>query len=189
MAWEADRGRVATIASELVAIVSVNPALGGPDGGEARVAERIGELCGAFGCEVVFDEVLPGRPNMIASLHRDDAYPTVVIEGHTDTVGGPSAEPGIDGGRLIGRGACDVKGGIAAALHALERLAAIDIRLNVHFVGAVDEEVGFAGATHYVRHHQDADAAIVRPNASVGHPARFIFPSWNCARTPSDGEF
>ena len=140
---------------------SVNPALGGPDGGEARVAERIGELCGAFGCEVVFEEVLPGRPNVIASLHRDDAYPTLVIEGHTDTVGGASAEPGIDGGRLVGRGACDVKGGIAAALHALERLAAIDLRLNVRFVGAVDEEVGFAGATHYVRHHADADAAIV----------------------------
>ena len=109
----------------------------------------------------MFEEVLPGRPNVIASLHRDDAYPTLVIEGHTDTVGGACSEPRIDGGRLVGRGACDVKGGIAGALHALERLAAIDIRLNVHFVGAVDEEVGFAGATHYVRHHPDADAAIV----------------------------
>ena len=50
-----------------------------------------------------------------------------------------------------------MKGGIAAALLALERSAAIDIRLNVRFVGAVDEEVGFAGATHYVRHHPDAE--------------------------------
>jgi succinyl-diaminopimelate desuccinylase len=161
MAWQADRGRVAEIASELVAITSINPALGGPAGGEARVAERIGELCAAIGCEVAFEEVLPGRPNVIASLHRDDAYPTLVIEGHTDTVGGPSVEPRIDGGRLVGRGSCDVKGGIAAAMHALERLAAIDVRLNVRFVGAVDEEVGFAGATHYVRQHPHADAAIV----------------------------
>ena len=51
MAWQADRGRVAQIASELVAISSVNPAFGGADGGEARVAERIGEICGATGCE------------------------------------------------------------------------------------------------------------------------------------------
>src|SRR6188508_2054385 len=167
MAWQADRRRVAQIAAELVGIASVNPALGGPDGGEARVAERIGELCGAIGCEVVFEEVMPGRPNVIASLHRDDAYPTLVIEGHTDTVGGPSAEPGIDGGRLVGRGACDTKGGIAAALHALERLTAVDVRLNVRFAGTVDEEVGFAGVTHYVQHHPPADAAIVLEPTSL----------------------
>ena len=134
-------------------------------GGSCRRADR-GDLP-AIGCEVVFEEVLPGRPNVIASLHRDDAYPTLVIEGHTDTVGGPSAEPRIDGGRLVGRGACDTKGGIAAALHALERLAAIDIRLNVHFVGTVDEEVGFAGVTHYVQNHPRADAAIVLEPTSL----------------------
>lgn len=163
MDWRADPGRVAQTASELVAITSVNPALGGPTGGEARVAERIGELCRTLGCEVVFDEVLPGRPNVIASLHRDDAYPTLVIEGHTDTVAA-SAElltPRIEGGRLVGRGACDAKGGIAAALHALERLAALDIRLNVRFAGTVDEEVAFRGVEHYVRHHPRADAAVV----------------------------
>ncbi|MDX6437576.1 MAG: succinyl-diaminopimelate desuccinylase [Gaiellaceae bacterium] len=162
--WPADRGRVAQIASELVAITSVNPALGGSDGGEARVAERIGALCSAIGCEVDFEEVLPARPNVIASLHRDDSYPTLVIEGHTDTVAAPSVElltPRIDGGRLVGRGACDTKGGIAAALHALERLAAIDIRLNVRFVGTIDEEVAFRGVTHYLRYHPHADAAIV----------------------------
>jgi acetylornithine deacetylase/succinyl-diaminopimelate desuccinylase-like protein len=167
MAWEADRARVAQIASELVATLSVNPALGGPTGGEARVAERIGEICAASRCEVVFEEVLPGRPNVIASLHRDEAYRTLVIEGHTDTVGGPSAAPRIDGGRLFGRGACDTKGGIAAALHALERLAAIDLRLNVRFVGAIDEEVGFAGVRHYVQHHPRADAAIVLEPTSL----------------------
>jgi acetylornithine deacetylase len=158
---------VTQIASELVAIASVNPSLGGSDGGEARVAERIGKICGAIGCDVLFEEVLPGRPNVIASLHRDDAYPTLVIEGHTDTVGGPSPEPRIDGGRLVGRGACDTKGGIAAALHALERLAAIDVRLNVRFVGAVDEEVGFAGVTHYVQNHPRAEAAIVLEPTSL----------------------
>ena len=161
--WRADRGRVAQTASELVAITSVNPALGGPSGGEARVAERIGELCRAIGCEVTFEEVLPGRPNVIASLDRDDAYPTLVIEGHTDTVAAPLEllTPRIDGGRLVGRGACDTKGGIAAAMHALERLTAIDVRLNVRFVATVDEEVAFRGVTHYLLHHPRADAAIV----------------------------
>jgi succinyl-diaminopimelate desuccinylase len=162
--WQADRRRVAQTASELVAITSINPALAGQEGGEARVAKRIGELCSAIGCEVAFEEVLPGRPNVIASLHRDDAYPTLVIEGHTDTVAAPSVElltPRVDGGRLVGRGACDTKGGIAAALHALERLAAIAIRLNVRFAGTIDEEVAFRGVTHYLQHHAHADAAIV----------------------------
>lgn len=162
--WQADRGRVTEIASDLVAINSVNPALGGPAGGEQRVAEYIGALCGAIGCEVVLDEVLLQRPNVIASLHRDDVYPTLVVEGHTDTVAAPSAEllaPKVVGGRLVGRGSCDTKGGIAAALHALERLAALDLHLNVRFLGSIDEEVAFRGVTHYLQSHPHADAAVV----------------------------
>jgi succinyl-diaminopimelate desuccinylase len=109
---ESNHERVARIATDLVAIDSVNPSLGGPPGGERRVAEYIGELCGAIGCEVVLEEVLPGRPNVVASLHRGDACPTPVIEGHTDTVGAYLA-PKIADGRLAGRGSCDTKGGIA----------------------------------------------------------------------------
>ena len=63
-------------------------------------------LCGAIGCEVVFEEVLPGRPNVIASLHRDDAYPTLVIEGHTDTVGGALALRAEDRRRPPRRARC-----------------------------------------------------------------------------------
>jgi acetylornithine deacetylase len=162
--WTADRERVTEIAADLVAITSVNPSLGGPPDGERRVAEYIGALCGAIGCEVVFDEVLPRRPNVLASLHRGDAFPTLVIEGHTDTVAAPSDElltPKAVDGRLVGRGSCDTKGGIAAAVHALERLAAIDLDLNVHLLGSVDEEVAFQGVTHYLRNHPHADAAVV----------------------------
>lgn len=152
--------RVVEIAAELVAIDSVNPALGGPAGGERQVAEYIGGLCREIGCEVVLEQVLPQRPNVIASLHRDDAFPTVVIEGHLDTVA-PWSPPEIAGGRLIGRGACDTKGGIAAALVALQRVAESDVRLNVRFAGTIDEEVGFSGVAHYVGHHPRADAAVV----------------------------
>jgi acetylornithine deacetylase/succinyl-diaminopimelate desuccinylase-like protein len=65
--WKADRGRVTAIAADLVGITSVNPSLGGQPGGERRVAEYIGEVCGAIGCEVVFDEVLPQRPLAVAA--------------------------------------------------------------------------------------------------------------------------
>ena len=157
---ESNHDRVAQIASDLVAVDSVNPSLGGPPGGERRVAEYIGELCSAVGCEVALEDALPGRPNVIASLHRDDAYPAVVIEGHSDTVG-PFRPPKVVGGRLLGRGSCDTKGGIAAALHALELVAATDLRLNVTFAGTIDEEVAFRGVTHFLEHHPPADAAVV----------------------------
>jgi succinyl-diaminopimelate desuccinylase len=157
---ESNHERVARIATDLVAIDSVNPSLGGPSGGERRVAEYVGELCGGIGCDVALEEVLPGRPNVVASLHRDDACPTLVIEGHTDTVG-PFIAPKVLDGRLGGRGSCDTKGGIAAALHALELLAASDVRLNVTFVGSVDEEVAFQGVTHFLEQHRPPDAAVV----------------------------
>jgi acetylornithine deacetylase len=157
---ESNHERVARIASDLVAIDSVNPSLGGPPGGERRVAEHIGELCRAIGCEVELEEVLPGRPNVVASLHRGDGYPTLVIEGHTDTVG-PFLAPKLADGRLGGRGSCDTKGGVAAALHALELVAALDLHLNVTFAGTVDEEVAFRGVTHFLAHHRPPEEAIV----------------------------
>lgn len=158
--------RVAALLDELVRIDSVNPALGGPQGGEAQVADRIGEWCRGLGADVEWSEALPGRPNVVAKFIRDASYPTLVFEGHTDTVNAVGMErpftPRIEGRRLYGRGACDTKGGIAAALCALERLTAIDdLPLNVEFVGAVDEEIGFQGVLHYLAGTDGTGAAVV----------------------------
>ena len=158
--------RVTAVLEDLVRIDSVNPAFGGPTGGEARAAAYIGSFCEGLGLEVSYHEVLPGRPNVVAKYGAGENHPLLVFEGHLDTVNaGPMSDafrPSVDKGRLYGRGACDAKGGIAAALAALERLVAIeDLPINLELVGAVDEEVGFQGVLAYVANASQGGAAVV----------------------------
>jgi succinyl-diaminopimelate desuccinylase len=67
--------------------------------------------------------------------------PTVVLHGHIDVVPGrpEQFQPRIDGDRLIGRGAYDMKGGLAAMMCAARDLAA-QSEVRVHFVCVSDEE-------------------------------------------------
>jgi acetylornithine deacetylase len=163
--WHADRDRVWRLAAELVSVNSVNPTFGGPAHGETEVATRIAAFCRDLGLDVELQEVLPGRHNVIARLRRGPDLPTLAIEGHVDTVGSTALdafEPRVADGRLHGRGACDTKGGIASALHALEGLMAIDdLDVNIEFIGAVDEEATYRGVLGYLATQPAVDAAIV----------------------------
>jgi len=165
--------RVTAILEDLVRIDSVNPAFGGPAGGEARAAAYIGSFCEGLGLEVSYEEVLPGRPNVVARYGAGENQPLLVFEGHLDTVNaGPMSDafiPAVENGKLYGRGACDAKGGIAAALAALERLVAIEnLGINLELVGAVDEEVGFQGVLAYVATaSQRGTAIVIEPTSLV----------------------
>jgi acetylornithine deacetylase len=166
------RKRVTALLEDLVRIESVNPAFGGPPGGEARAAAYIGAFCEGLGLEVSYHDALPGRPNVVAKYGGDQDQPLLVFEGHLYTVNAgamPDAfTPSLDEGKLYGRGACDVKGGIAAALAALECLVAReDLRINIEFVGAVDEEVGFQGVLAYVANAPRSGAAVVLEPTSL----------------------
>ncbi|MFW5660772.1 MAG: M20/M25/M40 family metallo-hydrolase, partial [Oceanicaulis sp.] len=77
----------------------------------------------------------------------------VVLSGHTDVVPVDGQAWTSDpftlterGGRLYGRGSCDMKGFIACALAAAPRFAASDLKRPVHFALSYDEEVGCIGA-------------------------------------------
>src|SRR5205085_1020835 len=108
------------------------------------------------------------RDNLVARGERPGARRTVLLEAHQDTV--PADNMTIDpfgarveGGRLYGRGACDVKGGMAAMLAAFARLVrekpagAADVILAC----TVDEEHTFTGVTRLVESGLRADAAVV----------------------------
>lgn len=129
------------------------------------MAERIGTFLTSAGFDVSYRDALPGRPNVVGTLFRDHAHSWLVFEGHLDTVGTegmPSPfKPVVSGGRLYGRGATDTKGGVAAALAALDKLAREDLELNLEFVGAVDEEVAFRGVLSYLEHVDHGGFAIV----------------------------
>jgi acetylornithine deacetylase/succinyl-diaminopimelate desuccinylase-like protein len=152
---------VATLA-DLVRRPSVNPMgrdVSGPDYLEGRVTDYLVQRFMAAGLPWVRQPVSPGRDNVLARLDATvpDA-PTILWDAHQDTVPveGMTIEPFVPvdrDGRLYGRGSCDVKGGMAAMLVALDRLRASDRprRANVVFSATVNEEFGFSGAKALAR--------------------------------------
>jgi len=151
---------------DLVAIDSVNPSLVSGARGEEEIARRIAAECGAAGLSVSVNEVTPGRPNVVAVLEGRNPGPTLMFCGHVDTVGVAGMEqpfrPVHRDGRLYGRGAQDMKGGIAAMLGAarqvVEQGGCAHGRLIVAAV--VDEEHASIGAEALAEAWR-ADAAVV----------------------------
>jgi len=151
---------VATLA-DLVRRPSVNPmgrTLSGPEYLEARVSEYLVQRFSAAGLAWARQNVAPGRDNVLAVLEATEpGSPTILWDAHQDTVpvdGMTIAPftPVIRDGRLYGRGSCDVKGGMAAMLVAVERLRR-EPRRNVRivFAASVNEEFGFTGAKAVAR--------------------------------------
>ena len=87
-----------------------------------------------------------GLPVIAATVGPDEG-PTVIFHGHLDVVPGheDQFEPRVDGDRLYGRGAYDMKGGLAAMMCAVRDLAAQNA-VRVHFVCVSDEESDEADA-------------------------------------------
>jgi len=104
------------------------------------------------GIEVWEQVVFPGRPNVIARLEGRNPSRRIVFEAHCDTAGVermviPPFEPQIKNGRVYGRGACDIKAGLAAMMLAVSDLKKSGQRpcSEVWVVSAVDEEHTFRG--------------------------------------------
>ena len=114
---------VISLLRDLVAIDSVNPLLVPGAAGEAAVAEAIAAHLRRSPLDLHVQEVAPGRPNVIGVLEGAERGRTLMFCGHTDTVGVAGMEAPFDpqerGGRLYGRGAQDMKGGIAAMIDAV----------------------------------------------------------------------
>jgi acetylornithine deacetylase len=148
----------------LVRTPSVNPHLDAASAGEAAIAAMIRDWCLERGIAAWLEEAAPGRPNVVARVGSGDS-PVLVLCAHTDTVAteGMAGDPfgaGIEGGRLHGRGAYDMKGGAAAILCALADLARDPPRGTVLGAFVVDEEYASAGAFDFVQRHR-ADACLL----------------------------
>lgn len=142
---------------DLVAIPSVN-AMGrkadaDAEFGERRIGDYLENLLARLGLPVARQPVHPGRDNILARLDGRGSDELIMFSVHQDTVpvDGMTIEPftpRIDDGRLYGRGSCDIKGGMAAMLVAIGRLAEERPRNMPSIVLActVNEEYGFSGA-------------------------------------------
>lgn len=156
---------VVELAAQLVAIESVNPDLGGRGSGEAGVARFVADWCGRAGLEVTVADAAPGRPNVLAVARGRGGGGSLMLNAHTDTVGVEGMTdpfvPRLDGGRLYGRGAYDMKGGLAAAMVAAAGAARASLRGDVVLAAVADEEAASAGTSAIVAGSALPAAAIV----------------------------
>jgi putative selenium metabolism hydrolase len=138
--------------------------------------------------EVAIDEI----GNVIGRIYgQDRRLPALVLNTHLDHVdpGDPSLWPAppysgkIVDGRIIGRGACDIKGPLAVQVYAMAALrrSGQRPRRDVVFTGVVQEEIGGAGARYWVEHlDYPVDLVVLgepsRNNLALGH--RGVVQMW-----------
>jgi len=129
--------------------------------GEQEVALYLARLLEGIGLDVVVEYVEPGSPNVIAVLQGESEGPCLMFECHTDVVteGDPSEwkygpfEGKWVGNRIYGRGACDTKGNLAAAVIAVQAInqSGISFKGKILLGILVDEEGMMSGVKHFIR--------------------------------------
>ena len=158
--------------TDLVRTPSVSPEVPGGTG-EAAMAAKVAAYAESCGAEVVYQEALPGRPNVVGTLEADAGAPVLMLEAHMDTVALGAMtrghEPWLDtAGLLHGRGACDTKGSLAAMLLTLRRVSRESVRpCTLVLAATVDEEAGSTGADTLAASSVTADGAIVGEPTSL----------------------
>ncbi len=149
---------------QLVAINSINPdlVLDGP--GEGEIALFVAAWLADAGLEIHLDEPETGRPNVVGIIRGSGGGRSLLLNAHMDTVGVALMErphePVIEGNRLYGRGAYDMKGGLAAIMAAATRAKSLSLRGDVILTAVSDEEFASIGTASIVKQYR-ADAAIV----------------------------
>ncbi|HVR38245.1 MAG TPA: M20/M25/M40 family metallo-hydrolase, partial [Thermoanaerobaculia bacterium] len=161
---------------ELVAIDSVNPTLVPGGAGEQQIAEFIAQHLRALSIDAVIQQVAPQRANVIGVIESKQRGPSLMLCGHSDTVGVEGMDapftPVERDGRMYGRGTQDMKGGVAAILGAARVLANNLAAGRVVIAIVADEEHSSIGAEALVKEWK-CDAAIVcEPtdlSVAIGH--------------------
>ena len=167
-----DEAYTLDLARRLVRIPSVFRA-GDPGANESAVAALVAAELRELGLVVHVEDAAPGRPNVIGDWTGRGPGPLLILEGHSDVVteGDASAwsvppfAGTVSDGRLYGRGAADMKGGVAAAIAAVRAIrdAAVPLPGRIRVAVVADEEGMMAGIKTFIRNGwaKDARGAII----------------------------
>jgi len=161
-----DEKYVTETLQRLVQTNSTNPTLSADNAGEGEIAAVLAELAADLNLEVAVHEVASERPNIVGILKGSGSGRSLMLNGHTDTVGVEGMDEPFSGdirnGKLYGRGSQDMKGSLAAMLGAAKAIRDAQIPLSGDLILAfvIDEETLSEGTADIVKHYT-ADATIV----------------------------
>jgi acetylornithine deacetylase len=149
----------------LVRVDSRNPGLVRGAPGEGDVARTLASVLEVWGFDVTLQLVVDNRPNVVARIGKAGG-PSLMFNGHLDVVGvdgmtHPPFDAQTTDGRLFGRGATDMKGGVAAMCAAAWRAAQVGLGGEIIVAAVVDEEWQSAGTRCLIERGVRADACIV----------------------------
>lgn len=162
----ADRGYVVDSLARLVRINSVNPAFGDGSTDERAVAGHAARELERLGMTAELHEPRPGRASVLGRLPGAGGGRSLLLYAHLDTVGVEGmADPfsaEVRDGRMYGRGAYDMKCGLAAILGAVKALrdAGVRLRGDLLVAGVADEEAASIGMEDLLA-RVSADGAII----------------------------
>lgn len=187
---------VLELLDRLVRIESVNPGLDPAGAGEAEIAEFVAAWGRAEGLRVDLVERTAGRPSVVLRGGSAAAGRRLLLCGHLDTVGlagnRDALTPHVDGDRLYGRGAYDMKAGLAAALLACRNAARAGVDGEVVVAAVSDEEHASLGIQQVLAELDPAgiDAAVVTEptEATIGTAHRgFVWTEIEIAGVAAHG--
>ena len=121
-----------------------------------------------------FQEVEPGRKNVIGKIPGKNKGKSLALNGHLDTVPPNSSmksyEPSISDGKLYGLGSSDMKGAVAAMIYSLILIkrAGVELDGDLYFTGVIGEESGGTGTRFLMNNGFKPDYAIVGEPTSLG---------------------
>jgi acetylornithine deacetylase len=155
----------AELLKELVSINSVNPDLVPGAAGEIEIAAFCAQWLEARGFEVHRLEERKGRPSIVGIAKGRGGGRSLMFNGHIDTVtlagyDGDPLLPKVEGGKIHGRGAFDMKSGVAAMMVAAAKAAKQGLSGDILVACVADEEYASVGTAEVARHFK-ADAAVV----------------------------
>jgi acetylornithine deacetylase/succinyl-diaminopimelate desuccinylase family protein len=145
-------------------------------GKEKMIAEFIYDFCGSNGLKVNYQKVQGQRKNVLAVLPGSGRGNSLMLNGHLDTVppNGMTIDPfreGVRDGFVWGRGAADMKGGLAVMIMAMiaMRRANVVPDGDLIFAGVIGEEGKSEGTEHLINSGIRTSAAI------VGEPSNYEY--------------